>query len=437
MVVAKVEAAYMKQITYYILLFLIPLILNVNALQSEWRVAGKMKYPVSGAQAVVNDSLIYIIGGYSDSLQSNVKWIQKFDPSKNTWEIVAHMQEKRYGFYAGLYNERLYLFGGINEVNDNSLNLEEWNFQSANTNIVVLDEIFDRVFPTATVYNDQIFILGGYAGSRGSSAKLPYFAGYNFLTNDISIFDDTTFQSSELPIQQMSLRIDNLYYIFGGVYNGILQTIDIVDLENSNWSVVEERLLSSRAAGQAVFVKDDNQILLIGGYNETSPAVASVEVIYNLDGDELYMTQGPTLNYARKNVSSVYYYGGVFVFGGENAAGNVVREIEVLDSGVVNVVDDGFVSNTFELYQNYPNPFNPETVISFTSNKAQVLLIEIFNSLGERVQKLYQKFTYKGNHSIQWSGKDSNGKPLPSGIYFYRLIDSQNNFITKKMMLLK
>jgi len=82
-------------------IFFICLFLSVLAFpQANWEKAGNMPYPVSGASIVKKDSLIYIFGGYSDSLQSEVDYIQEFNPARNTWRIAGHLNEKRIGLCA-------------------------------------------------------------------------------------------------------------------------------------------------------------------------------------------------------------------------------------------------------------------------------------------------------------------------------------------------
>jgi hypothetical protein len=41
-----------------------------------------------------------------------------------------------------------------------------------------------------------------------------------------------------------------------------------------------------------------------------------------------------------------------------------------------------------------------------------------------------------GRHTIVWNGNDKNGRPLSSGIYFYR-IEWAGQALSRKMILLK
>ena len=85
----------------------------------------------------------------------------------------------------------------------------------------------------------------------------------------------------------------------------------------------------------------------------------------------------------------------------------------------------------YELFQNYPNPFNPGTTIKYTLSKSQIVVLDVFNMLGEKVQTLVDDYQNMGNYNIRFTGEK-----LPSGIYFYRL--KINNYSeTKKMLLLR
>ncbi len=102
-------------------------------------------------------------------------------------------------------------------------------------------------------------------------------------------------------------------------------------------------------------------------------------------------------------------------------------------------VDAGneLISIVTMLNGNYPNPFNPETTIKFTTKDTEKNTeLIIYNIKGQRVKILVNKKLDVGYHSVVWNGKDSNGKPVSSGIYFYRLRTNGYDK-TKRMLLLK
>jgi flagellar hook assembly protein FlgD len=90
----------------------------------------------------------------------------------------------------------------------------------------------------------------------------------------------------------------------------------------------------------------------------------------------------------------------------------------------------------FELYENYPNPFNPTTTISFNLPKNAPVNLEIFNLKGQKVRTLINSELKAGKHNIVWNGLDNNGKPVASGVYFYRLSNGEQ-ILSRKMMLMK
>jgi hypothetical protein len=89
------------------------------------------------------------------------------------------------------------------------------------------------------------------------------------------------------------------------------------------------------------------------------------------------------------------------------------------------------------LLQNTPNPFNPVTTIRFSVPEGGASTrLEIFDVSGRRVKTLVDGYRAAGPHSITWRGDDSDGRKLPSGVYFYRLI-AAGATETRKMLLLK
>jgi hypothetical protein len=108
------------------------------------------------------------------------------------------------------------------------------------------------------------------------------------------------------------------------------------------------------------------------------------------------------------------------------------NEVEVTVTGT----GPGNIPLITKLGGNYPNPFNPSTEISFAIVNQGHVFIEVFNIKGEKVAVLRDEVIKPGNYSVTWNGRDENGNPVSSGVYFYKMKASK--FVsTKKMILIK
>ncbi|MFO7889770.1 MAG: fibronectin type III domain-containing protein [bacterium] len=106
-------------------------------------------------------------------------------------------------------------------------------------------------------------------------------------------------------------------------------------------------------------------------------------------------------------------------------------ETGILHSGTLKVPE------AFRLKQNHPNPFNPETTIEFhLSEQAEVRLI-VYDLTGRKIFCLVQKTLSAGVHTATWRGRDQNGHPMASGMYFYRLVANPVSGSGKSMVQVK
>ena len=99
---------------------------------------------------------------------------------------------------------------------------------------------------------------------------------------------------------------------------------------------------------------------------------------------------------------------------------------------------------------NYPNPFNPSTTISFSvPQTSSFVTLEIYNLKGQKVKNLSPSLRSmssraesrdegrgENQYKVVWNGTNDSGKPVSSGIYFYKL-KSGDFQKTKKMLLMK
>ena len=72
--------------------------------------------------------------------------------------------------------------------------------------------------------------------------------------------------------------------------------------------------------------------------------------------------------------------------------------------------------------QNSPNPFDQATSIPFAVKGPQFVKITVFDLLGREVVTLIDQF-YENDFAdeIIWNGRDTAGRPVPSGIYFCQI----------------
>ncbi|MCB0729383.1 MAG: T9SS type A sorting domain-containing protein, partial [Ignavibacteriae bacterium] len=87
--------------------------------------------------------------------------------------------------------------------------------------------------------------------------------------------------------------------------------------------------------------------------------------------------------------------------------------------------------NNYFLFQNYPNPFNPSTEIKFILPENTYVEVSIYNSIGEKIEILFDGYLTKGSHKLKF-----NGNKMSSGIYLY-MLKTNNHKLVKKMLLLK
>lgn len=97
----------------------------------------------------------------------------------------------------------------------------------------------------------------------------------------------------------------------------------------------------------------------------------------------------------------------------------------------VEILPEQELAANYILYDNYPNPFNPSTVIRFYVPHEGLVVIKVFNTLGQEVAEIFNKEISQGTYEVTF-----NASALSSGVYFYSLITNKN-IITKKMILIR
>lgn len=105
-------------------------------------------------------------------------------------------------------------------------------------------------------------------------------------------------------------------------------------------------------------------------------------------------------------------------------------------TAVVEVADNDDRIKDFVLFQNYPNPFNPSTVLRYNLPSKSHVTLKIYNALSQEVRTVYAGVQDRGEHQVEWDGRDNTGRNVSSGIYIYRL-QAGSHTRSMKMTLLR
>ncbi len=123
------------------------------------------------------------------------------------------------------------------------------------------------------------------------------------------------------------------------------------------------------------------------------------------------------------------------VTGTKNASSSnawvVPDRVDILFQPATTVNEDEGIPNGFKLNQNYPNPFNPSTVISYQLPVSGMVIVRVYDLLGNVVATLVDGRKSAGRHSVSF-----DAHALSSGAYFYSM-DSGTCHITRKLLVIK
>lgn len=77
--------------------------------------------------------------------------------------------------------------------------------------------------------------------------------------------------------------------------------------------------------------------------------------------------------------------------------------------------------SAFALSASYPNPMNEATRLAYTLHRTATVRLGVYNTLGQRVRTLIDGLVPRGVYHTSWDRRDTFGKQVPPGLYFFRL----------------
>jgi hypothetical protein len=139
-------------------------------------------------------------------------------------------------------------------------------------------------------------------------------------------------------------------------------------------------------------------------------------------------TVGTKINFSLQNVTANDAKGAAMSLSPQ-AASLTISNITGIDS-------DGETSApaSYRLLQNHPNPFNAGTLIKYEIPQAGPVSVKIYNLAGQETLELVNAVQQPGRYQINWNGRDSHGKTLPSGVYICRI--QAGSFVQAQRMIM-
>lgn len=84
----------------------------------------------------------------------------------------------------------------------------------------------------------------------------------------------------------------------------------------------------------------------------------------------------------------------------------------------------------------YPNPANPRVVIPFVLSRGQHVRVTVHDARGQEVARLDGGELGAGAGQVVWSGTDTRGRPVASGVYVVQLVTREGTQ-TRKVVVAK
>lgn len=373
------------------------------------------------------------------------------------------------GLYANqgvVHGKKLYVVNsGINEIQiiqlkplttigsiDIGSQTNPWGITFVNDSIAFVSELFTNRVAVVNVNMQQVI-------QRISVGTAPegiyYHEGNVFVTNTgfngagydpgtVSIIDAQNYTVTgtlSVGINPQDVTADSAGHLLvacTGNYASIPGSIHIFDLAtlapvdtvhtNSATAVVratgDGRMVIGSDNGVFVFNQNTNSFEI--SENDPLPGGSGIAIDHSRN---IYITDF--------NADSLRAYTSSYQKTGAFLVGNGPLSVAIYENPNTAIHDLGTrVGQNFRLLDNYPNPFNPSTIIEFELIEGGRTILDIFNVVGQKIRTLKKEQMEAGVHTVQWNGEDNNGRTVPGGVYFYRLVNGKNRQV-KKMQLIR
>ncbi|MCK5051373.1 MAG: T9SS type A sorting domain-containing protein [Candidatus Cloacimonetes bacterium] len=412
------------------------IVLTVN--MNDWSVSSEIPFEFEDADCTLTPAIIKVDDSHflctytSDFGQGYNGYAVILTVDNSDWTII---RETQFEFYQGSMlrpalcqinsSQFLCAYEADNDTGESVvLSITDFNTWGIISGIPFVFDSRDNVGePAIAKIDDSHYLCAYYVGETGFTGWSKVLV-VDALTGTIT--SETPFEfDTDYGCEPALAQIDDSHYLC--TYKGLNETATD---DKTGWSVILNVELEQINTGTV-----EGQVIELAGMY---PIPIEGAEIYN--GTELIATSNETGHFTFEIEAGTYMFTCI-AEGYEDLteevvviAGEITSQAFIMTS--TTVANDNIIPSGTVLNANFPNPFNPETTICFSNHKPGHVIVEIYNTKGQKVKTLVNEHLAASNHSVVWQGDDDTGKSVSSGIYFYKM-NSGIYSSTKKMILMK
>ena len=422
----------------------------------SWTQGSNMPFPRYYAASVMysqsDTSWLYVFGGDTTGSGVATSACLKYNLNTDTWSYITSLPEPMRVNSAAIAGDKIYVFGGFNGPAPSLSISSFYEYDIATNSWRQLPDLpVPLFFSGAESYEDSlIYIFGGITDTGSVSTENPIDV-FRRQVVYLNLDDEEFSEATEMPEATASfghVRLGAKFYITAGLKSttelwdlNMEGEVDPIDKANINWTLKANYPLQVYGA-YSYTILDNKRFCTLGGSNTTGFTPINQAYQYDADMNNFMQKQTLPINLTAASggytkilsrapdeefIQKVVLAGGVTTGPALSAQTWIFTDTVSVDG--INELEIEPVN--FTLKQNYPNPFNPSTTIQFSIPEQTFVRLEIFNSLGEKVDVLLNEEINAGTYEYKW-----NAEHLTSGIYYYSIV-SEKFRQTKKLILLK
>lgn len=359
---------------------------------NNWNTGAGTPVAKTGGDLVVCRNKIYYIGGGNTAIATGTPETFVYDVNTGIWSALADIPTPVTGNVAECYRDSLIycMMGGWNTyetlIQVYNVNTNTW------AQATQISSGNGRRSFAGGILGNKLFVCAGFS----SSFRNDFWIGTINPANHLQI---TWQQSTNISVPTSrpggTAIMGKFYVIMGEISGGAgNDSVAIWDTTASAWTY-----------------RDGKPIRTNNLYGSIS---ASITYCNNRPGVKIWCAGG-------------------------SIQGQTIRPLDVFaDTCLLNctgpltgIQNNNNIPLQYSLLQNYPNPFNPQTKITYTLPKNELVSIVITDILGKEVLELQNEYKDAGSHQVVFDGTG-----FASGVYFYRM-QAGSFSDSKKMVIIK